>query len=179
IPATIPTLGDRAPDSVRARSRYAPASPSRALPTMGRRPGISARGWLEGISGAIAGGAAGALKPACCARYATRCARSRTWRWSASHSGCGMATSSGFVSLATLPWGQEFHQHKKDHKGKNHQQDRRHESFTGSQLHFVGCVTEKAFGKQLAANHHVPAHGEDADQGQPARSEEHTSELQS
>ena len=41
--------------------------------------------------------------------------------------------------------------------------------FAGREVHLVSGVAEKALREELAADDHVPAHGEDADQGQAAR----------
>src|ERR1022692_87478 len=141
---TTPILGEKVPASVSARSRKAPARPSSARPRTGRREvgesRIPGNGSVAGAGRSLtvaapmggeatSGGAAPADMPIAISMRAMRVRRSRTSSTSASHSGCGTATSSGFVSLAFLPRGQEFYQHKKDDERQQHQRDRRQQAF--------------------------------------------------
>src|ERR1035441_3182343 len=79
--------------------------------------------------GASAAGTVRADMPIAISMRGTRVRRSRTSSTSASHSGCGMATPQGLMSLAFLPRRQEFYQHEKDDERQQHQRDRRQQAF--------------------------------------------------
>ena len=49
----------------------------------------------------------------------------------------------------------------------------REQAFAGHEIQLVSGVSQKAFGEELAADHDVPAHREDTDQGQAAGRQVH------
>lgn len=71
-----------------------------------------------------------------------------------------------WVLVPLRPRWKEFHQHPENHQWQNGQHDGREQTFPRYQAHLVCRVAEKALREQLPADHDIPAHCEDADQGQ-------------
>src|SRR5579864_9135781 len=64
------------------------------------------------------------------------------------------------------PGRQEFDQDRQNDKRKDEERDRGQESFARGKGHLISGVAEETFGKKLAADDDIPAHGKNADDGQ-------------
>ena len=64
------------------------------------------------------------------------------------------------------PGRQKRHQRPQKEQWQNGEHNRDEQSLAGDQSHLVGGVSQETLGKQLAADHDVPAHGKNADHGE-------------
>ena len=170
--------------------------PSMALPSTGKVAPAWAKeedamdDAVGARAGAVAGSAAGT--PDGCSRRATRFSRASIrvvsrFRTSGRSSivitrvqcpiegrayyCCRRRAQSRFdiVELLVRPGRQQSYEDRQNDEGKNAEDDRREQSFLGNESHLVSGVSEEALGEELAADDHVPAHGEDADLDQASR----------
>ena len=104
-------------------------------------------------------------------RTAARSAASRRApaRRGTAHGGFGRSSRDGRLRGPLVgPRREQLHEHPEDREGEEQEEDRGKQPLARRELHLVGRVAEEALREQLAADHHVPAHREDADEGQRA-----------
>src|ERR1039458_8704250 len=185
--AATPSLGSDV-DSSTARSRYAPAIPSMALPSTENTPPASAKGSVspacstrDGIDSSA--GTALDASEGCSSASTRRSSISRrvASRFKASgrssiHSTRREALSAkslfrsirrcGFWHVLFRPRRQQLYQHPQKDQREDGQSNGHQQALMRDQAHLVSRVPEKTLAEQLSADHNVPAHGEDANQGQ-------------
>src|SRR5271157_2761270 len=207
-------------DSATARSRYAPAMPSMALPSTEKAPpacarespspaAIKDRATVSGARGAAEGRSSASTRRSSTSRRAFSWSSAsgsspmsvtrgkeflprsiaepesmypettafKSMRPSGSsdpeqnstgytYSGSALVSGGRRVRALFRPRRQKLYQYPQKNQRQQGQRNRHQQALARHQAHLVGGVAEKALGKQLPADHHVPAHGKNADQGQ-------------